>query len=257
MSIAPDPGALFNIPRNYYKRVSNILENNLPHQIIPWRFSRSLRTTGNLKDKNCDILQISNYSKHLLNADMPDRLIEEIQKIDRFSEEEIDMMQSGLVDKTIRRGDHFLNLGQVSRHIAFIDSGLMMHYSLHNGVEIPCNFSLEGDWIGSLKSFTSGQGTGVAIKALEDSVIREISGDQLQQLFLASPRWLQFKNHLIQTVFFNITQHNSDLAMLDAKHRYYKFMQEKPELINRVPQYYIAAYLGIKPQSLSRVRKSG
>ena len=186
---------------------------------------------------------------------MTDRLIHEIQKIDTFSDEEIDILQGYLVNKLIRKGDHFLNLGQVSRYVAFIDSGLMMHYSLHDGVEIPCNFSLEGDWMGSLKSFTSGSPTEVAIKALEDTWIREISAEHLQQLFLLSPRWLQFKNHLVQLVFFNITQHNADLAMLDAKARYYKFMREKPDLINRVPQYYIAAYLGIKPQSLSRIRK--
>jgi hypothetical protein len=77
----------------------------------------------------------------------------------------------------------------------------------------------------------------------------------LQHLFHLSPRWLQFKNHLVQLVFFNITQHNADLAMLDAKARYYKFMRENPDLINRIPQYYIAAYLGITPQSLSRIRK--
>jgi CRP-like cAMP-binding protein len=186
---------------------------------------------------------------------MSDRLILELQKIVTFSVEEIDMLQGFLVNKIIRKGDHFLNLGQVSRHIAFIDSGLMMHYSLHDGVEIPCNFSLEGDWMGSLKSFTSGSPTEVAIKAIEDTLIREISVEHLQQLFLSSPHWLLFKNHLVQLVFFNITQHNADLAMLDAKARYYKFMQEKPELLNRVPQYYVAAYLGIKPQSLSRIRK--
>jgi CRP/FNR family transcriptional regulator, anaerobic regulatory protein len=186
---------------------------------------------------------------------MTDRLIHEIQKIDAFSDEEIDILQGYLVNKLIRKGDHFLNMDQVSRHIAFIESGLMMHYSLHDGVEIPCNFSLEGDWMGSLKSFTSGLPTEVAIKALEDTWIREISAEHLQQLFLLSPRWLLFKNHLMQLVFFNITQHNSDLATLDAKERYYKFMREKPDLLNRVPQYYVAAYLGIKPQSLSRIRK--
>jgi len=188
---------------------------------------------------------------------MNDRLIHEIQKIDTFSDEEIDILQGCLVDKLIRKGDHFLNLGQVSRYIAFIDSGLMMHYSLHDGVEIPCNFSLEGDWMGSLKSFTSGSPTDVAIKALEDTRIREISAEHMQRLFLLSPRWLVFKNHLVQLVFFTITQHNADLAMLDAKARYYKFMREKPELINRVPQYHIAAYLAITPQSLSRIRKEG
>jgi CRP-like cAMP-binding protein len=185
---------------------------------------------------------------------MTDRLIHEIRKIDTFSDEEIDTLQGYLVTKLIRKGDHFLNVNQVSRHIAFIDSGLMMHYSLHDGVEIPCNFSVEGDWTGSLKSFTSGSPTEVAIKALEDTWIREVSAEHTQQLFHLSPRWLQFRNHLTQLVFFNMTQHNADLAMLDAKERYYKFMREKPELLNRVPQYYIAAYLGIKPQSLSRIR---
>ena len=198
---------------------------------------------------------IKDYIESLLSPIMNDRLIQQLQKIDNFFDEEIDMLQSKLIDKFIRKGDHFLHLGQVSRHVAFIDTGLMMHYSLHDGVEIPCNFSLEGDWMGSLKSFTTGSPTDVAIKALEDTWIWEISGDHLQQLFLSSPRWLLFKNHLVQLAFFNITQHNADLAMLDAKARYYKFMREKPELINRVPQYYIAAYLGIKPQSLSRIRK--
>jgi CRP-like cAMP-binding protein len=186
---------------------------------------------------------------------MNERLIQQLQKIDNFSDEEIDMLRGKLEDRFIHRGDHFLHLNQVCRHVAFIDTGITMHYSLHDGVEIPCNFSLEGDWMGSLKSFTTGLPTEVAIKALEDTRILEISVDHLQQLFLSSPRWLLFKNHLVQLVFFNITQHNADLAMLDAKERYYKFMQEKPELINRVPQYYIAAYLGIKPQSLSRIRK--
>lgn len=188
---------------------------------------------------------------------MTDRLIQEIQKIYPFSQEEIDILQGCLVKRPISKGDHFLNPNQISRHVAFIDSGLMVHYSLHDGVEIPCNFSLEGDWMGSLKSFTSGSITEVAIKALEDSWIREISAEQMEKLFLSSPRWLLFKNHLIQEVFFNITRHNADLAMLDGKARYYKFMREKPGLVNRVPQYYIAAYLGIKPQSLSRIRKQG
>ena len=197
------------------------------------------------------------YIENLLSSIMTDRLIQQIQKIHTFSEEEIDILQGYLVNKFIRKGDHFLNVGQVNRHLAFIDTGLMMHYSMHDGVEIPCNFSLEGDWMASLKSFTEGSSTEVAIKALEDTQVREISAEHLQQLFLSSPRWLLFKSHLVQLVFFTITQHNADLAMLDAKERYYKFMQENPELINRVPQYYIAAYLGIKPQSLSRIRKEG
>jgi CRP-like cAMP-binding protein len=188
---------------------------------------------------------------------MTDRLIQELQKIDHFPEEELDTLQGWLVEKIIARGDHFLHPNQISRQVAFIDSGLMMHYGLHDGIEIPCNFSLEGDWMGSLKSFNDGTPTEVAIKALEDTRIRILSAEHTQQLFRMSPRWLLFKNHLVQEVFFNITQHNADLAKFDAKERYYKFMQNRSDLVNRVPQYYIAAYLGITPQSLSRIRKTG
>jgi len=188
---------------------------------------------------------------------MNDQLIEGIQKISAFSIEEIEMLEGYLVNRFIAKGDHFLNLHQVSRYIAFLDSGLMMHYSLHDGVEIPCNFSVEGDWMGSLKSLTSGSPTEVAIKAIEDTWIREISAENMQHLFSTSLHWQVFKNHLLQKVFFNITQHNADLAMLNAKERYYKLMSERPDLVNRVPQYYIAAYLGIKPESLSRIRKGG
>jgi CRP/FNR family transcriptional regulator, anaerobic regulatory protein len=188
---------------------------------------------------------------------MTDRLIHELQKIEHFPDEELDMLRGWLVEKIITKGDHFLHPNKVSRQVAFVDSGLMMHYGLHDGVEIPCNFSLEGDWMGSLKSFNDGTPTEVAIKALEDTQIRILSAEHTRELFRLSPRWLLFKNHLVQEVFFNITQHNADLSKLDAKERYYKFMQERPDLISRVPQYFIAAYLGIKPQSLSRIRKSG
>jgi len=188
---------------------------------------------------------------------MNDRLIDELKKIDRFSEEELHMLHGFLVKRLIPKGEHFLGIDQVSRHIAYIDSGLMMHYNIYDGVEIPCNFSIEGDWMGNLKSLTSGLPTEVAIRALEDTWVREISAVHTQQLFDMFPHWRVFQNHLVQTVFFNLAQHNAGLATLDAKQRYYKFMQDKPALINRVPQYYIAAYLGIKPQSLSRIRKEG
>jgi CRP-like cAMP-binding protein len=90
---------------------------------------------------------------------------------------------------------------------------------------------------------------------LEDSTIHCISFSNLQQLFNKHPKFLALKTYYVEQSMMDMAQHSADLAMLDARERYYKFMKEKPQLINRVPQYYIAAYLGIKPQSLSRIRK--
>jgi CRP-like cAMP-binding protein len=188
---------------------------------------------------------------------MIEKLVSEIRKIDNFSDKEIDLFLSFLEEDFIRKGDYFLRMGEVSRHLAYITSGLVMHYKTYDGVDIPIEFSPEGEWIAYLKSFTAGTPADVAIKALEDTIILRLSSGNLQALFQLNSKYMAIKNYYTEISFMNNAQHGADLAMLDGKERYYKFMKEKPDLVNRVPQYYIAAYLGIKPQSLSRIRKEG
>jgi CRP-like cAMP-binding protein len=109
--------------------------------------------------------------------------------------------------------------------------------------------------MGNLSSFTNKTPADINIKALEDTRLLRLSAENFEKVYQFQPKFLLLKNYYTESSFRNHTKHTADLAMLNAKQRYYKFMQEKPELINRVPQYYIAAYLGIKPQSLSRIRK--
>jgi CRP/FNR family transcriptional regulator, anaerobic regulatory protein len=82
-----------------------------------------------------------------------------------------------------------------------------------------------------------------------------LSFSALDELLAVQPKFFALKAHYVEQSLISMAQHNANLATLDAHDRYYKFMREKPHLINRLPQYYIAAYLGIKPQSLSRIRK--
>ncbi len=187
---------------------------------------------------------------------MIDKLISEIKKIDTFSDEEIDLFFGHLVEGFIAKGDHFLKTGEVSHYVAYITSGLAMHYKPYDGIEIPIDFTSQGEWLAYLKSFTSGEPAEMAIKALEDTRILKLSATKMQELFKWQPKFMALKNFYTELSFMNNAQHSADLAMLDGKQRYYKFMNERPDLVNRVPQYYIAAYLGIKPQSLSRLRKA-
>jgi CRP-like cAMP-binding protein len=130
-----------------------------------------------------------------------------------------------------------------------------MHYKTHDGTETPCDFTAENQWLGVLKSFTSREPADTAIRALEDTSLLKLSAANMQQMFQLQPKLMALKNYYTELFFIRTIQHTSNLAMLSAKERYYKFMREKPDLVNRVSQYYIAAYLGIKPQSLSRIRK--
>jgi CRP/FNR family transcriptional regulator, anaerobic regulatory protein len=185
------------------------------------------------------------------------QLINKILLVDKFSNEDIDLFSGYLTEDTIAKNEHFLNFGEISRHVAFIGTGLAMHYKLHDGMEIPIDFTPENEWLAYLTSFSQGTPSDMGIKALEDMRILRLSSTHMQLLFQAQPKFIALKSFYTEISFMSNAQHGADLAMLNGKQRYYKFIKEKPHLINRIPQYYIAAYLGIKPQSLSRIRKEG
>jgi len=186
---------------------------------------------------------------------MVDTLIKNIRSISNFSADDIDFFISKLESFFIAKGQHFLMEGQICRHLAYVESGLAMYYRLYDGAEIPSDFAAENDWIGSLNSFANHTASDINIKVLEDTNLLRLSAENFEKVYEYQPKFLLLKNYYTELAFISHTRHTADLAMLNAKQRYYKFMQENPDLINRVPQYHIAAYLAIKPQSLSRIRK--
>jgi CRP/FNR family transcriptional regulator, anaerobic regulatory protein len=186
---------------------------------------------------------------------MYDHLKSNIRHLGHFSEEEMDVLISKLEVLRLKKGDHFLKEGQVSNHIAFVNKGLAMHYQIYEGEEIPCDFTTEGNWLAYLKSFTSREPSEMNIKVLEDTDLFSFSGQKLQELFEEQPKFQAVKSYNIEKSFVELAKRSSDLTVLDAKKRYQQLVQTRPDLINRVPQYYLAAFLGIKPQSLSRIRK--
>jgi CRP-like cAMP-binding protein len=184
-------------------------------------------------------------------------LLKEMKKVAGITEPEMEQLIHSLDEYHLKKGDHFLEIGHVSHHIGYIVSGLTMHYRLYDGLEIPSDFLAENEWVTYLNSFTNKIPSDTAIKALEDTVLLRISSDTIERLLKEQPKLLLLKNHYTTLSFIKTAQHSANLSMLDAKERYHKFVDENPTLVNRIPQYYIAAYLGIKPQSLSRIRKAG
>lgn len=184
-----------------------------------------------------------------------DKLISEIKNIADFSVADIDLLSGSLSETFIVKGEHFLMQGKVSKHLGYIKSGLMMHYKIIDGVEVPADFTKENEWVAYLKSFSTGIESDMSIKAIEDTHLLTLSSTAMNELFNKQPKFMALKNYYVEKSFSRNIEHASSLATLNAKQRYYKFMKDHSDLINRIPQYYIAAYLGIKPQSLSRIRK--
>lgn len=160
-----------------------------------------------------------------------------------------------MTDLKVKKGGHLLEEGQICNRLSFINKGIVMYYQIADGNEMPRDFQMENEWATYLKSLSNRTPSDMNIKALEDCELLTISFDSVQKLFAEHPKFLQLRNALVEKSFVTVSEHSASLSMLDAKQRYYKLMKESPQLVNRVPQYYLAAYLGIKPQSLSRLRK--
>jgi CRP-like cAMP-binding protein len=172
-----------------------------------------------------------------------------------MSDHDFDQLASRMQRQTFSKGDLFLEEGKICKSIAYVEHGLAMYYRTVDGEEIPVDFGIENDWITYLTSFNTQSVSDMNIRMLEDSTVYNLSFQDLSEIVTQNPKFMALKNHYVEQSFMEIARHGANLAMLDAKQRYYKFMKEKPHLLDRVPQYYIAAYLGIKPQSLSRIRK--
>lgn len=182
-------------------------------------------------------------------------MLKNLQAVFNLPDADFQMLTSRLETRTLKKGEYFLKEGAINKSLGFIEKGLAMYFRLVKGEEIPVDFGIENNWISDLQSFNNQVPSTLNICMLEDTVLQCLSYDGLRDLIIQQPRFMAMKNYYVENSLSDIARHSANLATLNASQRYESLMKEKPYLLNRVPQYYIAAYLGIKPESLSRIRK--
>jgi len=155
---------------------------------------------------------------------------------------------------TIPAGDYFLRHGKISRTIAFIESGLFRQYYLHEGKEVTSCFCRENTLTTSYKSLITQRESDIAIQAIEESRLKVISYNSLQKLFENDLFWQQVGRMAAENEFIVSETHNRFLKDLSATDRYLHILNDDQELLQRVPLNYLATYLQIAPETLSRIR---
>jgi CRP-like cAMP-binding protein len=172
-----------------------------------------------------------------------------------FNEEEWQMHQALLTRRFLKKGEFLLRAGEVCDHITFINKGLFRTYMIINDDEVTSNFAFEGNYITEYTSFVSRQPTIDNIVAMEEAEILQLSYSDIQIIYDKAPVWQKFGRLMAEYVLTFISSRNKSLLFNTPEERYLKLMKERPKVIERIPQHYIASYLGIKPESLSRIRK--
>jgi CRP-like cAMP-binding protein len=183
-------------------------------------------------------------------------LIKELREIAGLSDEEIDLYMSFLVKKTIKKKDHLLMAGDVSTAVAYVNKGCLRRYIIDDhSKEIILNFALEDYWIGDLESLIFQKPTIYYIQALEESELLLLSRKNLFRANEEIPKFKIFHDDKVQRNHYYALKRLSVAKSATPEEKYLFLMKEQPQLFQRIPQHYIAAYLGIEPESLSRLRK--
>tara|TARA_R110002049_G_scaffold33375_4_gene109752 strand:- start:5709 stop:6293 length:585 start_codon:yes stop_codon:yes gene_type:complete len=153
--------------------------------------------------------------------------------------------------------EYFLREGHVCKQMAFIEKGeLRMFYITERGKEINVEFFLENDFVASYQSFLSQAKSKYYIQALSDCELVTISHRTLQNAYANSLYWQKFGRIIAEKVFTLAELRTEGLLFYNAEQRYLNLLKNRPNIFKKIPLYHIASYLGIEPESLSRLRKT-
>ena len=186
---------------------------------------------------------------------MIDNLLTNIQYLINLSQEEKDIVRSLFKEQTYRKGEFYLAEGQICKQVGFVTKGLMRYYINHDGEEKTYAFSQENLYVCNYESFLPQNPSSKIIQALEDSDVLVISHSDLQVLYSKVREGERYGRIAIEAVFLQLLKDINSFYTETPEVRYERFLISHPDLQQRISQYHIASYVGVKPQSLSRIRK--
>jgi CRP-like cAMP-binding protein len=186
---------------------------------------------------------------------MTKHLLETIESIISLSKEEMDIVTTLFKEKSYKKGEFFLADGQVCKQVGFVSKGLLRYYINHDGEDKTYDFAQENNFVCNYESFIPRTPSTKNIQALEDCELMQISYDDLQLFYKTISQAERFGRIVIEQVFIQTLQDLSSFYTDTPELRYEKILKKHPDLLQRMSQYHIASYVGVKPQSLSRIRK--
>jgi len=174
-----------------------------------------------------------------------------------------DSLTPQLATEAVARGDHWLQPGQAASHMAVVQQGAFRQYYITaDGTEYTVYFSLEGSLVCAYSQYLQGQPCGFYLQALEPVKLQSLPLAVLFQQEALYPEVPQLARKLAEYVFINLESRLHGLLMLSPEDRYLRLLTHPPTCLlegappvwERIPQKYLASFLGITPVSLSRIR---
>jgi CRP/FNR family transcriptional regulator, anaerobic regulatory protein len=187
---------------------------------------------------------------------MYENLLVEISKTAKPSQEDIDAMYNNFIPLTAERNSILEEQDKIPKYLYFINSGFMrLFYYDANGEEQTTYLCSQTSFIASFSALINQTKASENVECITDCQLLTISYVDAKKLVEKSDLFKHFFLTIFEKSISSATLRANDLALLNAEQRYQKMMDQQSHFIQNIPLQYIASYLGIKPQSLSRIRK--
>ncbi len=183
-------------------------------------------------------------------------LFQKIEEKVRLTDEEKEICQSFFTPKKLRKRQYLLQEGDPCKYVAFVEKGMMRSYTVDDkGVEHISQFAFEGWWIGDQFSFLTGEPSVYNIDALEDCELLLLSKKAEEEMMEKIPAMERFFRILLQNSLIATQRRLMSSLSRTAEEKYNELVESCPTIPQRVPQHMMASYLGITPETLSRIRR--
>ncbi|MFH6959146.1 Crp/Fnr family transcriptional regulator [Flavobacterium aquidurense] len=168
---------------------------------------------------------------------------------------DIDLVASHFSTRELKQDEYFQELDKTATEIAFVKKGILRIYGTDGkGNDVTKFFVRERQFFSDIESYYAQQPSSIAIQAVVGSELLVIKNRSMETLTQEIPNLFIFQKSITGATLLNKIKDNDFLNFGNAKTKYLEFLKRYPELVRQVPQHYIASYLKITPQSLSRIR---
>lgn len=186
---------------------------------------------------------------------MDNKLLKHFNSIQKLSSEEIDAIDVTMSMKLFKKGTLLLKENQYSSDVYFVLEGIVRLFYEADGTEKTSDFFTEGQWVLSTNSVTQNTPSKHFLECSTDCKLLVGNSEKGEYLYKKYPNLETISRKLMNQIFIE-QQTKIETYILDSpKERYLKLLKSNSELFQKIPQYQIASYIGVTPESLSRIRK--
>ncbi len=173
-----------------------------------------------------------------------------------LTQEEEKMVASFFTTKKLRKRTYLLQPGEVCKYTAFVSKGLLRSGVVDEKADDHIlQFAIEGWWISDIYSFLTSEPSGYFIDTLEDSELLLLSKENNELLLEKVPKMERYFRILTQNAIIALQRRLIGSLSQSAEEKYLKLLSLYPQIVQRVHQHMIASYIGVTPETLSRIRK--